>query len=678
MSELYGYVGKILRVDLTTEKVTETSSEEYVPKFFGGRGLGAKIYWDEIPPEVGALDPENKLIFTTGPMQGTGVTAHGRSILTAKSPQIYPTNSYMKNCAGGDWGPELKYAGYDALIVEGKASEPVYLSIQDGHVEFRDAKHLWGLDTFETRNAIWSRHGKKARIAVIGPAGENLVVFACVLVGSGHAFGQGGFGAVMGSKNLKAIAVRGTGRVEVAKPAELVTVTHQRNRLIALRVGEKLVVDGKTIVAPARPEDRASFLSFYPPSKLEDEMREGKVRIGLSGCAGCPNMCFAKVEIVDGTVPSGAAHCCNFAEYNAAEQRYYGGKGYGRVAWEAAMLNNLLGVNGWFTMTETGTGLTESRPNYGGLDILCALNAAGIFTEENTGLPWDKVGSAEFYRTLMRMIAYREGFGDILAQGYGAMAEYVAEHEEFGPNRADAIRIYQIGYPRAGNYGGFPRHWLYAGPMTGPGIPSPVKIIVWATSNRDGSNPHIRLDTAPKEWVMEWLGSDGVLNQEWDTSKVQGAILHQHMAAEADSLIYCDSIMLYKSSYTADGLLPKGITVNGGPEFWNVVMGTEVTQEDLWLKAERILNLERAIMVREGRMRSDDTFFDPLFAEPWLNPDWTPTGNLMIPRDKFNAIMDEYYQTRGWDVATGIPTRAKLEELDLKEVADELQTLGKL
>jgi aldehyde:ferredoxin oxidoreductase len=145
------------------------------------------------------------------------------------------------------------------------------------------------------------------------------------------------------------------------------------------------------------------------------------------------------------------------------------------------------------------------------------------------------------------------------------------------------------------------------------------------------------------------------------------------MATEADSLIYCDAIMLYKSSYTADGLLPAGVTVNGGPEFWNVVMGEQVTQEDLWLKAERILNLERAIMVREGRTKEDDTFFDPVFDE--INP---VTGNPMIPRDKFAAVMEEYYQTRGWDVATGIPTRAKLEALDLADVADELTARGLL
>ena len=146
------------------------------------------------------------------------------------------------------------------------------------------------------------------------------------------------------------------------------------------------------------------------------------------------------------------------------------------------------------------------------------------------------------------------------------MAKYVAEHEEFGPDRAEAETIYQIGFPRAGNYGGTWRHWLYDSPFEGPGTPRPVRVIIWATECRDGSNPHVRLDKAPKEWAIEWVGTEKLLDLTWDTSKVLGAMLHQHMGVEVDSLIYCDSLMLYNSSWTADGLLPKGVTPNGGPE----------------------------------------------------------------------------------------------------------------
>jgi len=265
------------------------------------------------------------------------------------------------------------------------------------------------------------------------------------------------------------------------------------------------------------------------------------------------------------------------------------------------------------------------------------------------------------------MIAYREGFGDIMAGGLGAMAKYVAEHEEFGPNRAEAVEIYQTGFPRAGQFGATWRHWLYRA----NGVPAPVRAIVWAVSCRDGSNPHVRLDTAPKAWALKWIGTDQVLdNTTWDTSKVQGAIFHEHIGIEADCLIACDMLMSYSSPYTVDGLVD--VSPNAGDLFWHAVTGETKTQEELWKVAEMIMNLERGIVVREGRTRADDTFFEPVFAEVDSN------GNPMIPKNKFNAVMDEYYQTRGWDLATGIPKRAKLEELGLQFVADELEGLGKL
>ena len=200
-------------MDLTTRKVSESSTFDYVPKFLGGRGLGAKICWDEVPPEVGAFDPENRLVFATGPLQGTLAPTSGRFTVVGKSPQSTPVESFTRSGVGGHFAPELKWAGYDAVIIQGKASQPVYLWISDQKAQILDAKDLWGLDTYQTQQALWKIHGNKTRVMVIGKAGENQSRIACILTDTGDASGQGGFGGVMGSKNLKAIAVRGTGSV---------------------------------------------------------------------------------------------------------------------------------------------------------------------------------------------------------------------------------------------------------------------------------------------------------------------------------------------------------------------------------------------------------------------------------------------------------------------------------
>ena len=235
MTTYGGWVGKILRVDLTTRKISESSTFDYVPQFLGGRGLGAKICWDEVPPEVNAFDPENRLIFATGPLTGTLAPTSGRFEVLGKCPQSTPVESYTRSGVGGHFAPELKWAGYDAVIIQGKASQPVYLWISDQKAEILDAKNLWGLDTYKTQQMLWKVHGKKTRVMAIGRAGENQSRIAIILTDSGDVSGQGGFGGVMGSKNLKAIAVRGTGSVNVARPKELTKITHDIQTLFSRR-----------------------------------------------------------------------------------------------------------------------------------------------------------------------------------------------------------------------------------------------------------------------------------------------------------------------------------------------------------------------------------------------------------------------------------------------------------
>ncbi|WP_232194525.1 aldehyde ferredoxin oxidoreductase family protein [Thermococcus sp. PK] len=210
---MYGHMGKILRIDLTNKKATvEPLTEEVVKKFIGGRGLGAKILWDELKPGTDPLSPENKLVFTVGPLTGTRAQSAARWIAQFKSPL---TGTYFRSVGGGFFGAELKFAGYDAVIVEGKAEKPTYVYINDDNVEFRDAERIWGMTTHVAREFLWEETDKRARMVMIGPAGERLVKISAIVTDDMRTAARGGGGAVMGSKNLKAIVVRGSKKPEM-------------------------------------------------------------------------------------------------------------------------------------------------------------------------------------------------------------------------------------------------------------------------------------------------------------------------------------------------------------------------------------------------------------------------------------------------------------------------------
>jgi len=222
MSGQFGYAGSILRVDLTKRSISTSPTSDYSERFLGGRGIAAKIYWDEVLPETGAFDPENKLIFITGPLAGFTGLAASRWQICGKSPVTTPEFFSYANL-GGSWGAHLKFAGYDGIVIQGKSDKPVYLFIHDEDVEIKDASFIWGKSTVETREALKEVHGRNTRVVATGPAGENLVNMAIVFADDDSA-GSAGFGAVMGSKKLKAIAVKGSRKLSPAHPDKLTTL----------------------------------------------------------------------------------------------------------------------------------------------------------------------------------------------------------------------------------------------------------------------------------------------------------------------------------------------------------------------------------------------------------------------------------------------------------------------
>src|SRR3990172_3093388 len=246
---MFGWKGKVLRVDLTSDKITTEPTTNYAPKFIGGRGFIAKVLWDEVPAEVKAFDPENRIVFATGPLTGTNTPTNGRWRIGSLAPQ-YPKEYPSHSGIGGHWGAELKFAGYDAVIVQGKAKKPSYVFIYDDQVEIRSASKIWGADAIKSQkmiqedlandNALTGSEKPQAgrynpqlvRTVLIGPAGENQTRVSSILHDSGDAAGQCGFGGVMGSKNLKAISVRGTGSVPVAKPKDLVESVFKSRKML--------------------------------------------------------------------------------------------------------------------------------------------------------------------------------------------------------------------------------------------------------------------------------------------------------------------------------------------------------------------------------------------------------------------------------------------------------------
>ncbi len=364
MTSEFGYAGKILRVDLSTARISNIPTSNYTDKFVGGRGIAAKLYWDEVSPEINAFDPENRLIIMTGPMTGYSGVAGSRWQICGKSPATNPER-FCYGGLGGSWGAYLKFAGYDGIIIQGRAEKPVYLFIQDGTIKLRDASTLWGKDAVETRHLLKAKLGKSVRVVTIGPAGENRVSFATVLA-DGDSSGYG-FGAVMGSKNLKAIAVEGRGgKVAAANPQKLKELTKYIRKLIPSRL------DSSRVVENTKPQL----------------------------CYGCVNGCArGTYEAIDGE--KGKFFCQSHSCYIGAAFSYYGE--HNEVPFRANRLCDRYGLD---------TSVIQSTVTW-----LSMCYQAGILTDENAGIPLSKWGSLEFIEALLKKIALREGFGDTLAQG---------------------------------------------------------------------------------------------------------------------------------------------------------------------------------------------------------------------------------------------------------------------
>ncbi|MBI4331667.1 MAG: hypothetical protein HY673_10345 [Chloroflexi bacterium] len=662
-----GWVGKILRVDLTSGKMAETPTSDYAPKLIGGRGIGAMIYWEEVSPDCDAFDPGNALIIMTGPATGTLAPAASRFSITNKSP-VPIDQCYTFSVTGGHWGPYLKFAGYDGIVIKGKASRPVYLWIHDGEVEIRSAVRLWGMTTRNTYLELNMLHGQKTRALVIGPAGENLCREAVVGTDGDHATGTGGAGAVMGSKNLKAIAVSGTGAVKVARPKELIVLAWYYFRLLNRKPGEaEYPAFTKSLTyymySQRNPEMPAAPETFFknkglddPISLMAEPVREGRLKLKWAGCHACPVCCKLSWQSQDADVPSGAGKCNGMKSWPAYERAEY---------------QKIVGIPSiWFNRYIEDLGLSITNTCGYRFNLFFELVKLGILTGENTGVPIDKPWSLEFIKGILEMIAYRRGIGDMLAEGQERFLKKLSDENP-------AVRpLYEKAIWRPG---------YYVHRSTGGARPAgPVSALIEAaeakkTANRVtgnfGNKSGMRLAGLTPEQQKElrkrgnlkYFGAENATDLPGEPKtwkhKVHTAIVCQNLSAAMDCVPMCGwagAPPLY-SRYTADKM---GDAAQGA-EVYSAVTGIETSHDQMIEAMDAILDIERCILVREGRRREHDTYPDSLYEqESWK---WTS-------KEEFQKAMDDYYRAKGWDPKTGIPRKSTLEKRGLRRIASEMET----
>ena len=608
-----GYNGYILRVNLSNNNISkETIDESFCRKYIGGAGFIAYYLWKELKPGIDPLSPDNRLIFALGPLSGLTLPGAARNCIGAKSPL---TGGIAKSEVGGFWMAELKRGGFDAIIVEGKASQPVFLWVHDGEAEIRDASQLWGKATKETESAIREElNDEHIQVAMIGPGGENLVRYACIMEGCHDTAGRGGLGAVMGSKNLKAIAVRGHTLPPIDDSE---TVKEIRRQLTHPYPISEFGTGGPYLLQNEREGDLPirNFRdgSFPGVSKIHGGVIKDTIRIGMEGCFACPIRCKKVTK---------------FEEPYSVDP-IYGGPEYETIG----ALGSDCGIDDLKAIVKG-----NERCNAYSLDTISTGSTIafamecyqkGLITKEDTGgleLTW---GNAEAMLQLIELIARREGFGDQLAEGTLRMSEKIGPETK---NFALHVKGLEPG-------------------MHDPRIASGLAMGFLLSPT--GADHCVVMPDGP-------LSNEGPFQQfhalGWDTPPATNELTPRKTAIFREAQCWnmlCDSLVVCQFP---------NISFNQTVEVLKAVTGWDTGLMELMRVGERIVTLMRMIITREGVTRADDALPDRL-----LRP--TKGGgqdNLKIDPADYDKIRDYYYVLMGWN-AEGIPLPEKVRELSLED-----------
>lgn len=595
---MYGFNGKILRVNLSTRSfASEPLDSKRAALYLGGRGLGTRMFADEVSPTVDALGPDNKLMLFTGPLTGTTAPTSGRYMAVTKSPL---TGTIASSNSGGFFGAELKFAGWDAIILEGVSPTPVYINIVDDKVEILDAGHLWGTLLSEATGVLEEKHGKKARVLAIGPAGEKLSLMAAIMNDRWRAAGRSGVGAVMGSKKLKAIVVKGSTRVAVADPAALKEVNSRVMKKIKENgvTGQGLPAYGTAVLVNiinengVLPTNNFQFGSFAKADEISGETLAAKYLKKKDPCYGCPIACgrYTEVDDIKGGGP----------EY---ETIWAFGSDCG-----VDSLADIIKANYWcneYGLDTISVGAT--------LAAAMELYQKGLVKKSDFGDgPVLEFGNARAIVEWTKRTGASDGFGEKLAMGSYRLCDAYGVPELSMSVKKQELPAYD---PR-----GIQGHGLQ-----------------YATSNRGGC--HVRgYMISP-----EILGLPEKLDRFDLNGKPLWTKIFQDFTAGIDSSGLClfTSFAMGAQDYA---------------DLVNAVVGTTMTGDDFVQAGERIWNLEKKFNLAAGVGPEQDTLPPRLLKEPM------PEGPAKGWTHQLDKLLPEYYRLRGWD-AKGIPGAEKLAEL---------------
>jgi aldehyde:ferredoxin oxidoreductase len=621
---------KIVYIDLSAGKIKVSPIPIELRKLYlGGRGLDMYLLYNHLKPGIDPLGPDNVLTVSAGILVGTPASASSRTHIGAKSPL---TGFIGSSNMGGFFAPELRFAGFDHLVIKGKADGPVYLWIHDGEIEIRDASHLWGEDVFTTQELIREELGDPEIVSLcIGVAGENLVRYANVMTGMKNAAGRSGMGAVMGSKNLKAIAVRGTQDIEIRFPEEaleynaklLEHIGSTKFTQIMQKWGTMFIYGNTNTVGLVR--NRNFQLNQQEGGNIECEHIE-EYSLGTEGCYGCIIHCRHKYLIKDGPYAGTYGEGPEYTSQGAF------GMEVGCNDFETVLVgNHLVNKYGMDTL-ETGSMIAWAMELY----------EKGILTDEDTDglkLEW---GNDEAMLEMITRIAERQGLGDILAEGPLRAAEKIG---------GDSLK-YCIHVKGMSNLHSDER-------------PTPSLALGIATGSRGSdhlrSRPAIDLYHLPEPVLRKIYGGptpyDGPLSSDYTSYEGKPRMVQwQEMMYEA---IDCAGVCKYHTIF----LSPNLISFDELSKLLYLNTGLEFTPEEIWEIADRAYTVERLFNIREGLTRDDDWLVDRYFDEP------TPIGlpivrGKSLDREKFKQMIDDYYELHGWD-EQGVPRPGTLKNLGL-------------
>lgn len=633
-----GYSGKILRIDLSTEKHrTEDLDSEFATKFIGGRGFGSIILYRELAPRIDPLGPENIIVLTPGALTGTAAPAASRTTLTFKSPL---SSLHGDSTSSGFFGANLKYCGYDCLVIRGKASSPVYISIQDDDVEIRGASKLWGKLTGDTHKALREQLETPDLATVsIGPAGEKLVRYASVITDGGlGAHARCGGGAVFGSKNLKAIAARGHGDLGIADSEGFRAAFQEYLNIISR---DPYVPPATKYGTPRFIYHRAKFgihgaenwrYGPYEWSGVDPELLRNDYSIKAASCPNCPIMCRREFTVSSGRFSGTVAKM----EWESIARAITCGVTDAESIIYQTRLNNMYGLDA----ESTGDTIAFAMECY----------EKGLLTKNDTGGLELRFRDPDAMLELTRRIALRENLGDLLAEGTLRAASKIGRGSERFAIQIKGVEM-SAGDPRG----------------------MPVRAVSYATGTRGAdhlrSNPYIEEIATPAE-AKQWFGSEEAADIK-NGVKGKGNLVKwsEDFVTIGDLLGLCK--FAYYRSATFEYLRKKGVEI--AARLYNAITGAELSNEDMMLAGERVFNVEKAFNTREGASRKDDTIPKRFFEEPLLGGG--PSGGAVVDSERFERILNEYYEARGWRVETGLPRPSKLKSLGLEEIGEDLSRL---